>query len=572
MRRVPAPIAPNRRMPEERKDCPPRPSSPCRGGPGLAFPAAFLGIVLVATVGRAADAPPALTALFPAGGGRGATVEVTATGSFARWPVRAWVDEPGVAFEPGSAKGTFTARIDPDAAPGLRLVRVFDERGASVPRPFLVGTLPEVVEREPNDAAEGVREVTGLPVVVNGKLGKRGDVDGVLVALHKGQALVAALEGRRRLGSPMDGVLQVVSADGIVLDQEDDSPGLDPLLVFEAPADGRYLVRVFAFPATPDSQIALAGGDAFLYRLTLTTAGYLDRVLPLAITEGSSAPVEALGWNLPAEARRLPTGPTSRPGRVRAWHPLLAGEVELPLVDHPSLIETEEGSAGEPQAIPVPGSMSGRIEREGDEDRFRFSAPKGRTCRFRVEARALGSPLDPVLRVTDGAGRILAEQDDSGGRDPELAFTAPDAGTFVVIVRDLGGGGGPRCVYRLDATEPTPDFALTVADDRVIAAPGAPAKVVVTVARPGGFAGAVVLEVVGLPDGVKAVCDASEPNGASAKTVTVRLEPAAGSAPFSGPIRILGRSGGRKRVAQATLAGTGLTLEALWLTIPPKSE
>src|SRR5690606_16039492 len=143
-----------------------------------------------------------------------------------------------------------------------------------------------------------------------------------------GQVLVVALEGARRLGSPMDGVLQIVSSDGFVLQQQDDSPGLDPLLVFEAPEDGRYVVRAFAFPATATASISFAGGEDYIYRLTLTTEGALDFTLPLAIGREQLGLVEGFGWNLPFESRRLRVDRTGRPDRARAWHPLLAGDWE----------------------------------------------------------------------------------------------------------------------------------------------------------------------------------------------------------------------------------------------------
>ena len=60
----------------------------------------------------------------------------------------------------------------------------------------------------------------------------------------------------------MDGVLQVVSPDGFVLEQVDDSPGLDPVLGCRRPRRRPIRVRVFAFPLKPDSSIALAGGSA----------------------------------------------------------------------------------------------------------------------------------------------------------------------------------------------------------------------------------------------------------------------------------------------------------------------
>jgi hypothetical protein len=522
-------------------------------------------------------APPALSGLFPAGGARGQSVEVTASGKFGRWPVRAWVDEPGVVFEPAADEGKLTARIAPDAPPGVRLVRLYDHEGASEARPFVVGVLPEAVEQEPNVDADEAHAVATLPITVNGRLGKRGDVDTFRISLQKGQTLMAALGGRQQLGSPMDGVLQLASPDGLVLEQADDSPGLDPRLIVTAPADGEYLVRLFAFPATPNSTIALAGGDDFLYRLTLTTSGFLDRVQPSAVEAGRAGFVEALGWNLPDGLSRLRVGPSARLDRVRAWHPQLAGVVDVPVVTHPSLVEVEAGSAGEPQALTLPGSVSGRIEREGDEDRFQITLTKGRACRFEVHARSLGSPLDPVLSVIDGAGKRLVEQDDpgrrgNGGRDPRLSFDPPTDGPFDLVIRDLNDRGGPEFAYRLDLIQPTPDFALRLKEDRVSVAPGKSATIPVTIARSDGFDQPIALEVVGLPEGVTARPATSEPQGDSSKSVTLTLDAAAGAPPFSGPVAIVGRSGELEHVAEAVVSGLEATLDHAWLAVPPPAE
>ena len=90
---------------------------------------------------------------------------------------------------------------------------------------------------------------------------------------------------------------------------------------------GTYLIRVFAFPVSPDSSIRFAGGEAFLYRLTLTTAGFLDHVFPLAIFKDGRGSVEAVGSNLPQTPRRLtvPLGDEDHRDILRVSHPLLAG-------------------------------------------------------------------------------------------------------------------------------------------------------------------------------------------------------------------------------------------------------
>ena len=119
-------------------------------------------------------------------------------------------------------------------------------------RPFIAGTLPEVMEKEPNDDFKKPHALDGS-CVVNGKLEKVGDVDCFAVTLKKGQTLVASLEAHNTLRSPMDAMLQVLSADGFVLEENNDFHGLDPQLAFTAKKDGTYIARVYAFPAQPDA-------------------------------------------------------------------------------------------------------------------------------------------------------------------------------------------------------------------------------------------------------------------------------------------------------------------------------
>src|SRR5204862_6902571 len=121
----------------------------------------------------------------------------------------------------------------------------------------------------------------------------------------KGQTLVASLEANRTLRSPMDSVLQVVSPDGIVVEQNNDYHGLDPQAAYAVPKDGLYVVRVFAFPKEPDGTIGFAGGEAYVYRLTVTTGGFADHALPLAVPRSKPGKVRLVGWNIPDAARLL---------------------------------------------------------------------------------------------------------------------------------------------------------------------------------------------------------------------------------------------------------------------------
>src|SRR5207248_7318196 len=168
-------------------------------------------------------------------------------------------------------------------------------------------------------------------VVVNGRLEKDGDVDVFAVELRKGQTLVASLTAYSVLRSPMDGVLQILSPDGFVLAQDDDFHELDPQIVFPVPKDGRYLVRVFAFPAVPTAAVKFAGGDKFIYRLTLTTGAFADYAFPLAtwrFAPGETrADLNLVGWNLPDGLQKLSLDPIPGTDLATASHPDLANTV-----------------------------------------------------------------------------------------------------------------------------------------------------------------------------------------------------------------------------------------------------
>ncbi len=524
--------------------------------------------------------PPTLDRLFPPGGQRGQTVNVTATGSFDRWPVPVWINEPGLAVAAEKEKGKLTVVVSPDATPGVRWVRFHDEEGASALRAFVVGTLPEVVE---SGSKDGLPVLDPPRVTVNGRLAKRGEVDVVAVRLKKGETLVASVEANRLIGSPMDAVLQVATADRFVLAQEDDDSGFDPRIAFEAPADGTFHVRLFAFPATPDSTIGFAGGEAFVYRLTLTTGGFLDYAYPLAVSRASPGRVEAHGWNIPDEARQLDVVSDGSSETARVAHPSLAGTALVRLEPHPTLVESEPNDSEHAQAFSVPTTITGRISPARDDDVFQFEAKKDQALSFRVEARALGSPLDPVLRVTDPAGKTQAEVDDTGqgDRDPELSFTPPSDGCFRLSVRDLHNQGGDRYVYRLTAAITEPDYQLALAADRFTLTPGKPLSLPVTIEPKNGFSNDVEVRVEGLPEGVTAEM---APTGAqpaqpvpakgksrrnsgrtNAKSVTLTLTAKEGTGPASVPIRIVG-----KRVETATPTNGPLAFQSTGS--PPRSR
>lgn len=530
-------------------------------------------LLLAATV---IAAPPNVTALVPSGGQIGQPLEVAAQGSVGEKP-QAWISREGLKIEFAEAGNKFKVTVAENAAPGLCWIRIFNAEGASPLRPFVIGTLAEVAEKEPNNSAKDSQKLESSQVVVNGVLDKGGDVDTFAVSLKAGQTLVASLMAKGTLGSPMDGVLQVLGPRGFVMEHNDDDHGFDPQIVFTAPADGEYGVRVFAFPETANSSIAFAGGANFIYRLTLTTGAFVDHAEPMSVGQVAGAGetpapqaqrLRLHGWNLPPELVEVSADASEGSFIVR--HALLGNTLTLPIEPHPSVVELTERPS-EPQEIAVPSSMTGVIGKPGEVDFFRLKLTAKQAIVIRTDARSAGSPLDPVLRILKSDGSQLQEVDDGskGDFDPDANFTAPAEGEYRVAITDRFGLGGPRFFYRLTALPSLPDFELRVATDSFVLTPDKPLEIPVTVDRQRGFAQDIEVVATELPEKVTAEPVISAKAGDSAKSIKLVLKAEAGVT-FSGPIHIRGRVKSEppiEKSAAATLTAFNTTTRELWLTV-----
>jgi hypothetical protein len=570
---------------------------------------------ITALVSAAFAAPPKLNNVFPAGCQRGQSVVMTAAGDFSTWPAQIWADRVGITATAEKDKGKFKIEVAADAAGGVYWLRAYNSDGASVLKAFIVGTLPEVAESEPNDAPNKPQSVEPR-VVVNGKLGKAGDVDAYRVELKQGQTLVASLAANSVLGSPMDAVLQLcelverpnrtrppVSSgssessaefEAYVVAQNHDAIGLDPQLVFTASRDGAYLVRLFAFPATPDSSVRFAGGDDYIYRLTLTTGAFIDHALPLAVPREESQ-VLLGGCNLdanshaivsPLSAEATPLTPPDGP-LAWVWRPDAAGAIALARVDYPTRVE--------PSEVSVPISISGRLGGPGEVDAFAFDAVKNQKLRIRVAAKALGFPTDAVIAVTDADGKTVAEADDTGrdDRDPQLEFTPPADGSYKLLVRDLANRGDLRLVYRVTIEPVQPDFSLALVADSFVLEKDKPLEIPVNIAVRDGLREPIEIRAVGLPPGVTAepvkfepsgdapMPDSGggrrgrrsgapqQPSGPSVKLI-LKADPAVVQ-PGGTPIRIEGRTTGSSALVRTARFALNLPLAgqhyAAWITV-----
>lgn len=479
----------------------------------------MFGGCLACALPNCAAEPPALKLLFPAGGQVGKSVAIVATGKFPAWPVQVWSDSDEIQWSCDAEEGKLQSKISEKAHPGLHWVRLFDSNGASEVRPFLIGTAPELLEIEPNERIEQATKIDNLPTTLFGVLNKTADVDLACVKLQADDWLVATIDSAKWLQSPADVSLQLLDSRGFVLAENLDHVGLDPYLQYQATEAGDYFVRVFGFPATPNSTIAFSGGSDWIYRLRL---------------EGQPQPLaSALDFENQVELSK----PTD----------------EIAIGKH---VTTEQA-----QALMLPARVGGAISQPQETNYLRFSARASTNYQVRVLARHFGSPLDPALAILDTSGKQLVQQDDTAqDRDPRLNWKAPVDGEFVITVSDFHRQGGADYRYLLWVAEQTPDFAINVPSDLISAKVGEETEVVVNITRELGFAEELAVMFSGLPDSVQCPVVNSIVGTESEKKLSLKLK--AGQA-FQGPLTILARSAGESpKSRSATAPGN----RPLWLS------
>ncbi len=494
----------------------------------------FLELFLLAFPASAVPLP--IDSIYPAGGQRGSTVTLTLSGKFEKRPLQIWADSPALKFEPAKASGTFTVKIPADAPLGPHLIRVYSADEVSTPRCFVVSDQPETAEAEPNDEFTKPQPIEKLPVLINAQLDKSGDIDCYAVHLETNQTLVASIQGRR-LGSAIDPMLHLLDSAGNELAYAQDGLGLDPLLVFKAPAAGKYIVRVSAFFYPPAADVRLAGGKDAVYRLNLTTGPFVRAASPLGIPRGKKTAIQLLGYNLAnptveVDATAIP------PFEDHLFIPIPAGESRLRIdLDDAPLYRTS-ATTRSTDVSAAPFNVDGVIASPDAENHYTFSAKKGDRLTFTVRAESAYSPLDAVLSVKDSSGKTILAQDDPSGpsHDPHLDWDAPKDDVYTASLSDRFGKGGPDYFYRLSVQRRTPQTIATPDADAYLLAPGKSTPIKLQIARREGDATPLTAVALNLPPGVTATSAQLPPTGGE---VTLTLSASADAKAISAPIKLM---------------------------------
>jgi hypothetical protein len=215
---------------------------------------------------------PFVTSIFPLGGPAGARTTVELKG----WNLPA----------------TSLVVDNRDKTPGVYPVWLRGEPWISNAVPFAVDTLPERLDKEPNNQSAQAQQVA-IPVLVNGRMDQPDDADVFCFEGRAGSEVVAEVYARR-LNSPMDCLLKLTDATGRQLalndDYEDKGAGLtthhaDSYLRATLPGDGTYYLHL--------SDAQHQGGPEYAYRLRISPPrpDFDLRVVPSSITARAGATV-----------------------------------------------------------------------------------------------------------------------------------------------------------------------------------------------------------------------------------------------------------------------------------------
>ncbi len=417
--------------------------------------------------------------------------------------------EPGISVLSLEAQGEFVkARIAiaPDCRLGMHGLRIRTATGITNLHTFSVGALPEVAEVEPNDDFAQPQKI-GLDMTVSGVV-KNEDVDYFAIEAKKGERITAEIEGLRLGYTLFDPYVAIYNTGRFELGRADDSALLkqDGVVSLIAPEDGVYVIQV--------RESSYDGNDASTYRLHVGRFPRPTAVVPSGGRPGETLSVRWLG-DLSGERVESITLPAAHVADFhlmpRDEHGVAPSGLPFRLVDFGNVIEAEPNndpaSANPCDTLPI--ACNGVIAAAGDVDFFKFHATKGQQLDVRVHARSLGSPLDAVLDIFKAAGGHISGNDDTGGPDSQMRFTAPEDGDYVVSIRDHLHQGGADYAYRIELTPPTPAVTLGLQEraqyvDTTISVPQNGRAAVMVTAKRADFGGDLRFEVKDLPGGVSA--------------------------------------------------------------------
>ncbi len=420
----------------------------------LLITAIFLGVFLTNPLQAAS---PRLGKISPQGAQRGTEKKITLSGQrLGQNPQEILWHDPGIevrSLERIDDNQVAATLLVPENCPlGIHGMRLRTASGVSNLMTFHVGTLREIEEVEPNSLANNPQPIE-LGVVVNGIVTNE-DVDYFAFDAKEGTTIRVEVEAIRLGRAFLDPVITLYDQDGTEVARCDDLSLLrqDASIGFVAQKEGRYLLEL--------REVAYRGDNNSGYRLHVGSFPRPRAVYPPGGRVGEKITFEWIGdvarpateeITLPPEPKtRFAYFPSCDQGTSPSPHFLRVVDMPVTRETEPNPSVAKATSAEDSTDAGI--AFCGIISQPGDRDNFRFTMKKDQVLHFRLHARSIGSPLDPVIRLFNADGKRLAGNDDDAGKpDSYLRFQAPAEGQFVVQVEDHLQRGGPSFTYWLEA-------------------------------------------------------------------------------------------------------------------------
>lgn len=499
-----------------------------KSGQRAAFLAGILAFFL-APASPAPASPPSVESVFPACGRRGDKVVVKLSGARLDTVREIAFYKPGLSVESIGSDGQGSCRVtiavSPDAPLGPVPMRARGDDGYSSLHLFHVVSLPVVALAE-NEASGKTPKALKGDCCVAGILAE-GEVHRFAITLRKGERLVAEAVGIRAGAAFLDTHLELVSPSGKPLAVADDSPqsAQDAVLEAAAQEDGAHVLVL--------REANLGGSDNGFYMLHV---GGFPRPMRVSPPGGRPGEKTAFQFNDIRGSRALEsTLPASFSGTHNLYLSDSSGTSPTPNPVRVTNHAVYEESAGNLRAPEAPVAFHGLISAPGQTDTRPFTARKGQVLLVEAWARRLGSPLEPVMEITDSAGRQLSASDDDEGHDSRIRFEVPAEGAYSLKIRDQRGQGGPDHFYRVEVGPDAATLACFLPrpnrlsqERQTVLIPSGGRALVILGARRGDLGGEVALTASELPAGVKVI---SYPARAGEFRIPCLMEAAAGTKP-----------------------------------------
>lgn len=311
---------------------------------------------------------------------------------------------------------------------------------------------------------------------------------------HKDQVVSVDALGRR-LDSRLSPVIQIFSSenDDIVYSNHDPSLGGDARFSVRLPRDDMYSLRV--------SDLYNKGGSDRGYYVRIGGFPIIDSANPFVVPKGGEADLVAFDSQLrrpfPIHVSGIPTvgGRTNVPVRDAGLGFTFA---RVLISELPEISEVEDNqTAAHANPIKWPTGISGKFDRRGDVDWFRFHVEKGESLSFRAFSKTLGSPADVILRLHRMDGSKLIELNVNSDPDPYLNQTFAEAGDYLLRVWESTGLGGTHFNYRVEVTTQVPSFKLTTSEEHALSVSNRTVSLKVTADRKGGYNGPIRISAIG---------------------------------------------------------------------------